>query len=163
RLERSAGVNVWGYRGPAVPRKASGEHRLVGRGGSTAFRYGVNRGEAVPPQRATGPRPLSENRAAGPGRKLGLHAPGADGVRQTLRDYESLDYDAAILYEGYNDANGPNEFVGRRDSIVFRLFGYYPLLDTALKEKALALRSGGDLNAAYAGKTVFRPGLAART
>src|SRR5215470_11589981 len=50
RLERSAGVNIWGYRGPTVPRKQRGEHRLVVLGGSTAFGYGVNWDEAFPAQ-----------------------------------------------------------------------------------------------------------------
>ena len=40
--------------------------------------------------------------------------------------------------------------------------GYYPILYVALNEKAMALRSGGNLDAAYRGKTVFKPGLATR-
>jgi len=163
RLERSAGVNVWGYRGPTVPRKAGGEHRLVVLGGSTAFGDGVNWDEAFPAQLETALRPLSKDGAPVRVVNLGFNAEGAYSFVFSLTDYASLDYDGAILYEGYNDSNGLNQFVGRHDSLVFRVFGYYPLLDIALKEKALALRSGGDLNAAYAGKTVFRPGITART
>jgi hypothetical protein len=163
RLERSAGVNVWGYRGPTLPRKARGEHRLVVLGGSTAFGYGVSWNEAFPAQLETDLRALSKNGAPVRVVNLGFNSQGAYAFVYNLADYASLDYDAALLYEGYNDLEAPNEFVGRRESVVFRMFGYYPLLDTALQEKALALRSGGDLNAAYAGRTVFRPGLAART
>ena len=49
RVERFAGVNIWGYRGPRVSRKkAPGEHRLVVIGGSTAFGYGVDWDQAFP-------------------------------------------------------------------------------------------------------------------
>ena len=48
RIERYAGVNVWGYRGPAVGKKKPNEHRLVVVGGSTAFGYGVQAEEAFP-------------------------------------------------------------------------------------------------------------------
>src|SRR5437660_7581922 len=34
RFEQSAGVNIWGYRGPIVGRKTPGEVRLVFLGGS---------------------------------------------------------------------------------------------------------------------------------
>ena len=36
-------------------------------------------------------------------RNLGYNNEGADSLRFTLEDYLWLDYDAAILYEGYND------------------------------------------------------------
>jgi hypothetical protein len=163
RLERSAGVNIWGYRGPTVPRKQSGEHRLVVLGGSTAFGYGVNWNEAFPAQLETELRALSRHNAPVRVVNLGFNAQGAYAFVYGLQAYSTLDYDAAILYEGYNDVNGPNQFIGRRDSLVFRLVGYYPILSTALQEKAMALRNGGDLNAAYRGRTVFRPGLASRS
>ena len=31
RVQRYAGVNVWGYRGPAIGRKTAGERRIVSR------------------------------------------------------------------------------------------------------------------------------------
>ena len=164
RIERFAGVNVWGYRGPRVSRKQPGEHRLVMIGGSTAFGYGVNYDQAIPAYLEQHLRRLSRKGAAVTVVNLGFNAQGAYAFRFAEEDYLALDYDTVILYEGYNDLGGaPNEFVGRRDSPVFRLTGYYPVLHIALREKAMALRSGGNLDAAYAGKTVFKPGLASRT
>jgi hypothetical protein len=164
RVERFAGVNVWGYRGPRVGRKQPGEHRLVVVGGSTAFGYGVNWDQAFPAQLERDLRPLARNRAPVSVVNLGYNTQGAYAFKFALSDYQSLDYDAAILYEGYNDiGDAPNEFVGRRESPVFRLTGYLPILHTALREKAMALRNGGDIDAAYRGKTVFKPNLASRT
>ena len=165
RAERNAGVNIWGYRGPRVPRKAAGEHRLVVLGGSTAFGYGVDWEKAFPAQLEADLRPRSRNGAPVTVVNLGMNSQGRTAFRYTLEDYLNLQYDAAIFYEGYNDlGDAPNEYVGRRDSPVFRLFGYYPILHIAIQEKAMALRTGGDINSAYAGKkTVFKPGLGART
>src|SRR5437879_1393125 len=63
RVERFAGVNVWGYRGPRVPKKASGEHRLVVIGGSTAFGYGLVWDQTFPAYLEQYLRPLSKNGA----------------------------------------------------------------------------------------------------
>ena len=164
RVERFAGVNVWGYRGPRVPPKQRGEHRLVVIGGSTAFGYGVNWDQTFPARLEFELRPLAKNGGRVTVVNLGYNAQGAYAFKFALDDYQGLDYDTAVLYEGYNDlGDAPNEFVGRRESPVFRLTGYLPVLQTALTEKAMALRSGGDINAAYRGKTVFKPGLASRT
>ena len=164
RAERLAGVNIWGYRGPRIPGKRTGEHRLVVLGGSAVFGYGVNWTDAFPAQLEADLRPLLMVQAPLSVVNLGYNSQGAYSFRFTLDDYQSLDYDAAILCEGYNDlGDAPNEYVGRRESPVFRLTGYYPVLHIALQEKAMALRNGGDIDAAYRGKTVFKPGLAART
>jgi lysophospholipase L1-like esterase len=163
RIERYAGVNVWGYRGPRVGRKQPNEHRLVVIGGSTAFGYGVLAEEAFPAQLERDLQQVSKGGAKVTVVNLGMNSQGAYAFRFALEDYRSLDYDAAILYEGYNDmGDRPNEYVGRHESPIFRLTGYFPVLQIALSEKAMALRSGGDLESAYRGKTVFKPGVAAR-
>jgi hypothetical protein len=170
RAERSAGLNRWGYRGPVVGSKRPGEIRIVMLGGSTAFGYGVTWNEAIPAQlerllNAGGAGPVSVI-------NLGFNNEGAYSFLPTLRDYAYLDYDIVCLYEGYNDLYGdlmPNRSVVRQESAVFRLTGYFPILPLALQEKALMLRHGGDLSAAYAAdrgapaKTVFRPNIAQRT
>ena len=172
RAERSAGLNRWGYRGPVVGRKAAGEIRVAMLGGSTAFGYGVTWDEAIPAQLE---RVLNEHTSAPPARvvNLGYNNEGSYAFLPTLQDFEFLDADIAVFYEGYNDLSGDdgaNRAVFRHESVVFRLTGYFPILPLALVEKARSLHFGGDLDAAYAAarnepgsKTVFRPNLAART
>jgi hypothetical protein len=173
RTQNVGGVNVWGYRGPTVGRKVAGETRIVVLGGSTAFGYGVPYDEAFPfylekRLNASGGKPY---------RVVNLGAPsqGAFGFRADLTDYAYLRYDVAILYEGYNDLgvrghpaavpprDSPNYSLWRRQSPLFRLAGYFPILPVVLREKAMVLASGGHLDAAYRGRVTFRPGLATRT
>ena len=169
RAERSAGLNRYGYRGPVAGRKPAGELRVVMLGGSTVFGYGVAWNESIPayleprlPARLG--RPVSVV-------NLGYNAEGAYAFIPNLEDFAYLDYDAIVLYEGYNDLTGDesvNASVYRRNSAVFRLTGYFPILPLYLDEKVKMLRSGNDLDAAYraaesSAPTVFRPTLAQRT
>lgn len=166
RAERSAGLNRWGYRGPVVGTRSPGELRIAVLGGSTAFGYGLPWSEAAPAvlerhlnARSQGPRVSVVN--------LGFNNEGAYSYRFTLEDFAFLDYDVACLFDGYNDLmgdDGPNTALYRHDSAVFRLTGYFPILPLVLAEKAMVIRSGGNLKAAYAasrgepeGKTVFTP------
>ncbi|MFI5179318.1 MAG: hypothetical protein ACHQO8_12165 [Vicinamibacterales bacterium] len=163
RVEQSAGVNVWGYRGPKIRRQQPGEHRLFVIGGSTVFGYGVTWDRAFPAQLAVALQGLSKDRAPVSVVNLGYNNQGAYAFRYGLMDYERFGYDAVIFYEGYNDLGDvPNDYIGRRDSPVFRLTGYFPVLPLVMLEKAKAIRSGGNIEAAYWGKTVFRPNLASR-
>jgi hypothetical protein len=173
RVQYDAGVNVWGYRGPVVGRKQADEIRIVVLGGSTAFGYGVPWNEAFPYY-------LEQMLNARTGRStyrvvnLGAPSQGALGFHVDLTDYAYLQYDAAIFYEGYNDLgrtdlpnavpprDAPNDLLWRRQSPIFRATGYLPVLPLVFREKAMLLMSGGDLDAAYRGRAVFRPGLAAR-
>lgn len=167
RFEKSAGFNIWGYRGPAVPKKKQGEYRVVVLGGSSAYGYGVTWDRAMP---AALERKLDE--VTVPRKRftvinLGYNNEGAYSFAPTLQDYLWLRYDLACLYEGYNDVMGdprsPNLSVFRHESPVFRLTGYLPIFPMIFKEKAAAILHGGDIGAAYHdSKTVFRPGLAAR-
>jgi hypothetical protein len=166
KYQTSAGFNIWGYRGPVVGRKRPGEYRVVIVGGSSAFGYGVNWYEAIPPVleralRARAGRPVSVV-------NLGYNNEGAYSMKFTLQDYAYLDYDLACLYEGYNDLIGdprtPNLSVFRHDSPVFRLTGYLPIFPIIFKEKAAALLHGGDVSSLYrdSDKTMFRPSIAER-
>ena len=140
RFQKTGGVNVWGYRGPIVGRKRAGEHRIVMLGGSSAFGYGVSTEEAIPAQLQSmldrsGSAPFSVV-------NLGYNNEGAYSLRFTLADYLYLDYDLAILYEGYNDLIGssePNFSVFRHESPIFRRTGYLPILPVVFREKAAAL------------------------
>ncbi len=159
-----AGTNIWGYRGPVVGTKQTGEHRIVVVGGSTAFGYGVTQPEAFP---AVLEGLLNQDRDQTDGKvsvvNLAYNNEGAHSFRFTLKDYEYLDYDVVLFYSGYNNLSDVNTSVFRQNSPVFRMTGYLPLLPVVMREKALALRYGGNLEAAYiAEKTVFRPNLVDR-
>jgi hypothetical protein len=162
KYAKTAGFNVWGYRGPTAGRKRAREYRVAFLGGSTAFGYGVKWDEAIP---ALLERELREQ----PSRpfsvvNLAYNNEGAYSMTFTLKDYAYLDYDLACLYEGYNDLNMPNLSVFRHDSPVFRLTGYLPIFPLVFKEKAAAMLHGGDTSAVYrdAGKTVFSASIAER-
>jgi len=172
RAEKSAGLNRYGYRGPVVGRKAAGELRVAMVGGSTTFGYGVAWNESIPAfleqkLKARLNRPVTVL-------NLGFNNEGAFAFLPNLQDFESLDYDVIVLYEGYNDLpgdEGPNRGVYRRTSAIFRRFGYFPILPLYLEEKARALRYGS-VGAAYEAlatkggdpnQVVFRPGFAQRT
>ncbi len=168
RFEKTAGFNVWGYRGPAAARKKKGEYRVVLLGGSGAYGYGTSWDQGIP---AWLERQLADRRA-GPFEKfrainLGYNNEGAYSFTFTLKDYVSLDYDLVCLYEGYNDLMGdwrsPNLSVFRHESPVFRLTGYLPIFPIVFKEKAAAMVQG-NTRALYedSGKTVFHPGVAVR-
>ena len=163
KFERSAGFNIWGYRGPAVGRKKTDEYRVVMLGGSAAYGYGTNWDEAIP---AVLERNLT-GRAVGPFHRftvinLGYNNEGAYSFKFTLNDYLSLRYDLAVLYDGYNDLmadpRAPNFSVFRHDSPVFRLTGYLPIFPIVFKEKAAAMLTGTTASM-YRNppKTVFQP------
>ena len=160
RAERSAGLNRHGYRGPVAGRKQPGELRVVMLGGSTVFGYGVGWNESIPVKlearlRQRLGRPVSVI-------NLGFNNEGAFAFVPNLEDFAFLDYDVIVLYEGYNDIPGDesvNRNVYRRDSAVFRLAGYYPILPLYLEEKARMLRYGNDLNAAYEAERLKERGL----
>jgi lysophospholipase L1-like esterase len=163
RYEKSAGFNVWGYRGAPAGRKRADEYRVVVLGGSAAYGYGVTADEAMPAvlerrlrQRTRSPYFTVLN--------LAYNNEGAYSFTSTLDDYASLRYDLAFLYEGYNDLSPLTNFqVFRHDSPVFRLTGYMPIFPIVFKEKAAAILSGGDPGALYRkGPTEFHAGMAAR-
>jgi len=167
RFEKSAGYNVWGYRGPSLSAKAPGEVRVAMLGGSTAFGYGVTSEQAIPAvleselNKRSGMPPVTVA-------NLAYNNEGAYSLRYTLEDYLWLDYDVVVLYEGYNDVpfNPPdaNTQVFRHESPIYRLTGYLPIFPMVFREKAAALLHGGapsEANA-YDKKTVFRPGLTTR-
>lgn len=167
---RTGGVNIWGYRGPIVRSKRTGERRVVVLGGSTAFGYGVGWQEAI------SARLEQQLNTAGGQRysvvNIAYNNEGAYSFRYTLEDYLYLDYDVAVLYEGYNDLMGdptaPNFSVFRHGSPVFRLTGYLPILPIVLREKAASMLYRGDINQLYiearTGKRVaFDASLADRT
>jgi lysophospholipase L1-like esterase len=166
RYERSAGFNVWGYRGSSVGRKKSNEYRVVMLGGSAAYGYGVASDEAIPAVLQQMLRSQTQSPVFTVV-NLGYNNEGAYSFRATLDDYAWLKYDLVLLYEGYNDlsVDKANTQVFRHDSPVFRLTGYLPIFPIVFKEKAAALVGGGDPGALYrnGAKTQFHASLAAKT
>ena len=150
RFQRTGGVNVWGYRGPIASRKLSGEKRVVMLGGSSAFGYGVSWSEAIPARLETKLREAGERASVV---NLAYNNEGAYSFKFTLDDYLYLDYDLALLYEGYNDLMGdsraPNMSVFRHDSPLFRVTGYLPILPLVFREKAASVLRHGDINQWY--------------
>jgi hypothetical protein len=169
KYEKTAGFNIWGYRGPTAGSKKPNEYRVAVFGGSSAFGYGVDWQESIPTvleRRLAG-------RRSGPFERftvvnLGYNNEGAYSFRFTLADYLWLNYDVACLYEGYNDImadpDHPNVAVFRHDSPIFRLTGYLPIFPIIFREKAASMLYG-NVNDLYrfGEKTVFHTGLANRT
>jgi lysophospholipase L1-like esterase len=174
RVQNLGGVNVWGYRGPTMGAKRANETRIVVLGGSTAFGYGLPWTEAFPYQLQQALNGRAQAGRAYTVVNLGAPGQGAFGFQYDLSDYTYLHYDCVIMYEGYNDLgatdlpeavpprSAQNRLLWRRQSPVYRLTGYFPVLPLVFREKAMALRAGGDLDAAYRGRVVFKPGLATR-
>lgn len=157
------GLNTWGYRGPAAGSKQPGEWRLAFLGGSTAFGYGVHWRESIPTllQERLNLEGSDDRQATV--LNLAYNSEGAHSYRFTLEDYAYLDYDAVVLYTGYNDLGTPNTQVFRHGSAVFRLAGYLPLFPMIFQEKAMVIRHDGRLEDAYWGrKTTFVPNIAQR-
>ena len=169
RAERSAGLNVWGYRGPRLGGKGPNEVRIAFLGGSTMFGYGVSWDQAIP---ALVERELNAVLPPVRSANLALNNEGAYSFLYTLQDYEYLEPDIVVLYEGYNDwmgdEDGGNVSLLRHESAIFRLTGYYPILPLVLQERAMLFRYGS-LESAYAvargaqPDAVFRPGVAGRS
>ncbi|MGH9200936.1 MAG: hypothetical protein ACRD2A_06845 [Vicinamibacterales bacterium] len=171
RLKDQSGINVWGYRGEPLGRKQPSEQRMVMLGGSTVYGFGVRPDESVP---AALERRLNSTGATGRSFKvanLGAPGQGAYSFSYDLSDYAYLNYDVALLYEGYNDLGlndvaqrvVPNYYLWHRESPIFTLTGYYPILPLVLREKGRALVQGEDVNKADPpGQVVFRPGVAAQ-
>ena len=166
RFGKVAGLNIRGYRGPVVKQKRPDEQRIVVLGGSTALGYGVAPEESFPAflERMLNERRRQEGRGPVSIVNLAYNTEGAYAYQYNLMYFDYLDYDLALLYTGYNDLGAePNTFVLRRQSPIFRLTGYMPIFPLVFREKAMALRYGGNLEAAYRNeKTVFRPNLAER-
>lgn len=161
RLAPYAAVNIWGYRGEVLGRKRPGEKRILMIGPSTVFSVGYPPEQSLPAhlERALQPR------VPFPVRVVNLGMPGEDAYayRANLEDYRFLKPDAVIFYGDSNPTGDASTIVMRRNSPIFRLTGYYPILHIAIRERALMMEYGGDLEAAYgANKVVFRPGVAER-
>ena len=161
KLAPNLALNVWGYRGDVLGRKQANEKRILMIGPSTVFSVGVLPSEALPAQLEQ----LMQPHVSHPLHVVNIGMPGEDAFafKADLEDFRFLKPDAVIFYGDSNPFGAALPLVLRRLSPVFRLTGYYPIIDTALREKAAAMVNGGDLSQSYGkDKVVFRPGLAKR-
>ena len=149
------GINLWGYRGPAVGKKQPGEKRIAVVGGSTAWGYGLTAPQSFPGQlqqrfaarvRSEGGPPINVL-------NLASNSEGAYSFQYTLSDYDYLDYDAVLIYSGYNDLSQENRFINRHRSPVFMRTGYLPLVSILMEDKIAAWK----LRLAGGNKPVFAP------
>jgi len=126
------GINQWGFREEARAAKEPGEVRVVLVGGSAAFERDMEFARTI------AGKLLIELGAAGA--PFGQHfsvsnlaepAVGADSHVETIRSYAYLQPDAVVLFDGYDRLIGLPPHA-RRQSIVYRTFGYLPILPARL-------------------------------
>jgi lysophospholipase L1-like esterase len=136
-LHHKHGINLWGYRGPAVGQKQPEEKRIAVLGGSTAWGYGVKVGQDFPGQlqRLFGDRPRLPGGASIEVLNLAYNREGAYSFKYTLQDYDYLNYDVVLLYGGQTDLGPQNLSVFRHRSPVFLWTGYLPLLPALTMDK----------------------------
>jgi hypothetical protein len=167
RYARWLGYNFRGYRGDVVGGKRPGEYRIVLLGGSTAYGYAVAPAETISVFLERDLQTRSRlNRFTVI--NLAYNNEGAYSFAYTLSDYAYLQYDLAILFEGYNDLTEQpqNTSVFRHQSSIFQATGYLPIFPLIFREKAAALLHGNPaaMYPFYHGdKTVFRPPWTHRT
>ncbi|MDX6444490.1 MAG: hypothetical protein QOH71_1564 [Blastocatellia bacterium] len=136
-LHHKHGINLWGYRGPAVGKKQPEEKRIAVLGGSTAWGYGVKVGQDFPGQlqRLFGDRSRLPGGASIQVLNLAYNLEGAYSFKYTLQDYDYLNYDVVLLYGGQTDLGPQNLSVFRHRSPVFLWTGYLPLLPALTMDK----------------------------
>lgn len=155
-VEKLGGVNVWGYRGPVLHQKKGNEVRIAVTGGDLAFGWGVAASEALAPS----VRQLVSLRVDLPGRPNRIVTSVTTAARglaplhyaSWIDRYAYLRPDVICLVAdpiGHALAGAEGTFLPDRRSIVFKTFGYSPILPLVLQEKgtlahSALLRLAGD-------------------
>ena len=149
-------LNIWGYRGDPAPKSTNNQVRIAVVGGSTAWGYGVPTQDSFPSQlqellkKEIAPiAPIVLN--------LAFNNEGAFGYWANLEDYKNLNYDLVILYTGVNDSGGENYLQWRRNSLIFRLTGYLPILPEILRSQLGNLRAGRGTSGPEDPRIIFDP------
>jgi len=140
-VEKLGGVNIWGYRGSVLHQKRQNEVRIAVTGGDLAFGWGVAASETLAPS----VRDLVRVRLDLPGRDARL----VTGVTTAARGLAPKSYASWIDHYAYlrpdviclvpdpiSHVPGGPAFLPDRRSIVFRTFGYSPILPLVLQEKS---------------------------
>jgi hypothetical protein len=145
QVENLGGVNVWGYRGSVLATRRTNEVRIVITGGDRAFGWGVAPTETVAAyvrQRVEAAMAASGSagRVVTTATAGALALPPADYASWTAH-LRFLQADAICLLADPPDHTPlPNGYLPDRRSLVFRRFGYSPILPLTLEEKGARLR-----------------------
>jgi hypothetical protein len=122
-------INQFGYRGPARASKLAGERRVVIVGGSAAFGAGIPWPQTLGPALVEALNTMKAAPSDAPFadvHNVAQQFAGAAAYLEMLKAYEYLQPDVVAIYDGYDSV--ASESAGRRDSLVFRRLGYFPIL-----------------------------------
>jgi hypothetical protein len=146
RVERLGGDNIWGYRGPVMHRKAANEIRIAAAGGDLAFGWGVAATETL----VFSVRQLVASALDLSGSQLHTFTAvdlGAIGLTPAeyagwLERFAYLRPDVVCLVpDARRHRTGNVSVQPDRGSVLFRTFGYAPILPLVLKEKGTVIHS----------------------
>lgn len=146
RVERLGGVNIWGYRGPVMRRKAANEIRIAAAGGDLAFGWGVAPGETL----IFNVRQLLALTLDLRGSRLRTFTAvdlGATGLTPAeyagwVQRFAYLQPDVVCLVpDTRHHRTGNVSIQPDRGSPIFRSFGYAPILPLVVEEKGVVMDS----------------------
>jgi hypothetical protein len=144
-VEDLGGVNVWGYRGPVMPRKQPNEIRIAMVGGDLAFGWGVAATETLPYfVRRLVALDFANNRVAISSTAVNLSARGLDPSEYAdwLSRFAYLQPDVVfVLPDPPAHPTGGDRFLPDRHSWFFTRLGYSPILPLVVAEKSEAIGS----------------------
>jgi hypothetical protein len=141
RDETIRGVNQFGFRGPLRISGESAGVRVVVLGGTAAFAAGAMWWDTMAAQLATAlNEPLNESKRRPTFwvDNLAEPATGARSYEATLRDYAYLRPDVVCVLDGYDGADAVPPH-GRRESFVYRVTGYLPIVPSVLLRRPAPL------------------------
>ena len=151
RAQAASGINKWGYRGPVAPHKYQDETRIVVLGGTWTYAPDLKWDDTFA---GALPRFLTQtwrsNHTRRPVSVVNLAAAGDSALAyaDTLADYAYLQPDIAVIVAEPSESPDAPVQNWRRQSALFRVTGYYPLIPAALTGSLAAVpldaSSGGN-------------------
>ena len=148
RVEMVGGVNIWGYRGAVVKRRAPGEARVLLLGGTRAWGYGAAAADTI--AHALGweltvqtQRPTTVIDAA----RIGATAPDYPAA---VTRHAGLEADVVVLYDDLGFADSKP----RHSRVAGAFGGYEPILPLVMEEKGLFLQQRDSVIWRLAGGTL---------
>jgi hypothetical protein len=159
-VEHLGGVNIWGYRGPVMPRKKPNETRIAVAGGDLAFGWGVAASETAAPAIRTLVA-LAVDLPGQPARIVTAVNLGALGLppeeyAPRIAHYAYLHPDVICVFADPPPRTARRAWLPATDSAVFAATGYAPMLPLVLADKGRAWHSGSVESAGAALRSVDR-------